>query len=173
MEKLYLMNYSTLVSTGFVGFETSSLVVDSVDSITLTLIHAGGNTVDCSLNIYEITEDWGDWSETTLNNGTSPSAGDTPIAPAVNATGNAIWNLPTDTWQSGKNLGFAVAIATSDVGATRDFVTVEYPHDTNDSLAPQLEITYSDSEPVPEPGTLALLGIGLPALIAWKRRRED
>jgi hypothetical protein len=39
---------------------------------------------------------------------------------------------------------------------------------------PDIQIGFSDGggEPVPEPGTLALFGIGLPALIGWKRRRE-
>ncbi|MBD3293406.1 MAG: PEP-CTERM sorting domain-containing protein [Armatimonadia bacterium] len=170
-DALYVSNYSS-ANTSWVGFQTSSLAVSSVDSITLQLIFQGGSTGDCSVNIYEITEDWGDWSEATLEAGIPPSAGSTPIAPAVNVRGNAVWDLPTDIWQSGKNLGFG--FATSDASSYRQYITVEYPHDTDDSLAPQLEITYTDNgqEPIPEPGTLALLGVGLPALIAWKRRRQ-
>lgn len=113
----------------------------------------------------------GSWSEESTTYSSMPDLGN-QIGPDTYAvTGAAPTELTfdvTSAWEESTNLDFYVAM--TNVGSGTGLFK---PHSRESDYAPYLEINYSSGgEAVPEPGTLALVGLGLGGLIL-KRRRED
>jgi len=92
----------------------------------------------------------------------------------TNVTANA-----TDSWLISSGLGAWIGVGTvnADTSARASFeVSGDVAGDAvafvqNDGSA-SLTLEYKYDE-IPEPGTLALLAFGIPALAAWRKRRKD
>jgi hypothetical protein len=157
----------------------------SVSSMTLNLYHHYNgldwdSESDLEVRVYEaaIETPWNDeWSAPYSPTWNSQPEGDgwrtgslldSATFDYETATGRYYTFNVTDAWASNSSLD--LVLDTPDNTGQWNNELVGFHQRTNDNQ-PYLEVTY-EQEPIPEPGTLALFGIGLPPLIGWKRRRE-
>jgi len=144
---------ATVVSAIFQGVQTDASV--------------GGG-----FEVYEVT---GAWTELGITGATLPTIGayldDMLVNPStlnggISVLGNQALTQLVQDWIDGAEPNFGLSfhgLSFGDTLASREDLT---------HLAPQLIITYLSGEAIPEPGTLALVAVGVAALARRRRRRR-
>jgi len=127
------------------------------------------------VDVHQITSSW---SESTVTYSTLPTFAGTvldtiswepyPTTP-VNGLRNQWYSFDItalyNAWKAGTATNYGVLLKTGDGDGVLAFYSSEYTTDT--SLRPKLVIT-----PIPEPGSLALLGLGSVVALLRRRRRR-
>jgi hypothetical protein len=163
-------------SIGLIEFDLSGIPSGStISSATLSLFHHANSCLGCEYDVFQVITSW---AEATVTFNTRPLLHPVPVASLV--IGDSAtqvfrsWDVTSlvSGWVSGAftNDGMSIEEVPVMGSAAVYFASSDNPTAAN---WPTLTIDYTAAvAAVPEPGTLALFGISLLGLAAFRRRRK-
>lgn len=183
---------------GLLKFDLSDpqLVGATINAVTLTVTtdnDDSGSSTASTLQVYESLTNW-DSTQTTWNNATNLTTWDTAgsegagndyvntLLASLTATPSQFGSNGGDSLALNSEAAFATAVA-DNIGGVLSLLLI-VPDSQNRSVwflesiesgnAPRLSIDFTPaSNPIPEPGSLVLAGLGSVLLIARRRRSRD